>query len=87
MTTGHLNLPVNANQHTLTLRALLGIDLPQRNTLNRLADHTPTVHALLVANGPECYSFSFVFQTAIGDVIYQSPYTQQLTPTSVTIDE
>jgi ribonuclease HI len=62
------------------LPALLGVDLPERNTLARLADHKPKVTLFLIAGGPFSYSFGFIIETEVGDILYQSPYTNFLIP-------
>jgi ribonuclease HI len=62
------------------LRMVLGLDLPDRNQLAKLADLEPTVHLLVVADGPVSYSYSTVFKTAEGTALYQSPYTQFVLP-------
>lgn len=58
------------------LKLVLGIDIPQRNQLAKIAELEPTVTALVVADGPVSYSFSTVFTSTDGAAIYQSPYTQ-----------
>lgn len=58
------------------LRVVLGLDIPVRNTLARLAEFEPKVTVLVVADGPMCYSFSTVVETNNGSAIYHSPYTQ-----------
>lgn len=58
------------------LRVVLGLDIPVRNTLARLAEFEPKVTVLVVADGPMCYSFSTVIETTNGSAIYQCPFTQ-----------
>lgn len=79
-TLASLDVPVEVNGHPVTLKLLLGVDIPQRNTLAKLADHNPKVTVLVVANGPAAYSFATVFETGVGNAIYQSPYTQFVLP-------
>lgn len=56
------------------IRLALGIDLPNRNALAKIANLEPKVKLLVVADGPVSYSFSTVFETNDGDAIYQNPY-------------
>jgi len=58
------------------LKLVVGIDLPSRNALAKLAMQDPKVTLLIVADGPVSYSFSTVFETTEGSAIYQAPYTQ-----------
>ena len=79
-TTPFLNLPARFRDFEFDVRALLGIDLPSRNTLNRFATLSPTATLVTEAEGDECFRFAFVFTTTAGDTIYQSPYTRFLIP-------
>lgn len=79
-TTPYIEVPVSFNGTKLNVRLVLGIDIPQRNPLNKLAATNPRVHLLLIAVGPECYSFATVFDSDVGSAIYQSPYTQFVVP-------
>lgn len=64
----------------VVLKLVLGIDIPQRNPLAKLAEYNPKVHVLIVADGPYAYSFATVFETELGHAIYQSPYTKFILP-------
>lgn len=79
-TTSHLMIPSVFNGHDINIRGLLGIDLPTRNMLSRIADVNPTVKIVITAESPTCYQFAFLFTTDIGDVFYQSPYVRFLVP-------
>lgn len=63
-----------------SIPALLGIDVPDRNTLNRLVPHDPKVTMFMVASGPEAYQFGFFIDTEVGSIAFQSPYTNFLIP-------
>lgn len=76
----HLMIPSVFNGHDINIRALMGIDLPTRNALSRMAEVNPTVRLIVVAESPTCYQFAFIFTTDIGDVYYQSPYVRFLIP-------
>lgn len=56
------------------IRLAVGIDVPNRNALAKLAGVEPKVTLLVVADGPVSYSFSTVFETNEGVALYQSPY-------------
>lgn len=80
VTTPYLTLPARFREYAFDIRAVLGIDLPSRNTLNRFASLSPKATLVTEAEGHECFRFSFVFTTELGDTIYQSPYTRFLIP-------
>jgi hypothetical protein len=75
-----MEVPVSIKGVPVTLKVVLGIDIPQRNQLAKLADFEPKVTVLVVADGPVSYSFSTVFATNNGVAIYQSPYTKFVLP-------
>lgn len=77
-----LDVPTTFKGHDVTLKLVLGVDLPQRNPLARLASTDTKVEVLVMADGPLCYSFATVFSTSEGHAIYQSPYTQFVLPKS-----
>lgn len=81
-TTTHLNLTGTFKQQDVAIRALVGIDMPTRNVLNRFATHHPRVTLVVTAEGPECYQFAFLFETDLGEVFYMSPYTRFLLPSA-----
>lgn len=62
------------------VKAIVGTDMPSRNALNRMASLSPRVLLVAIAEGIDCYRFSFIVSTTAGDVIYQSPYTRFLLP-------
>lgn len=74
------DVAVTYQDHDLTLRLLLGTDIPQRNTLAKIAEENPTVTVLVVPEGPEAYSFATIFDVGGVKALYQSPYTQFVTP-------
>lgn len=76
----YLEIPITVLDSAVTVRLVLGVDLPQRNNLAKIATLSPTVTLLIVATGPKAYSFAVVFKTDGGDAIYQSPYTQFVIP-------
>lgn len=78
--TPYIKVPVSLRQCDVNIRVVLGVDIPQRNPLAKLADVNTKVSLLIIANGPKCYSFATVFETDVGSAIYQSPYTQFLIP-------
>lgn len=75
-----LDVPVTYDGHDLTLRLVLGVDIPQRNALARLADPATRVVVLIVAEGPHSYTFSTLFDTPHGHALYASPYTRFVIP-------
>lgn len=75
-----LEVPVSIHNQTIPVRLVLGVDLPQRNNLAKIATLSPEVTLLIVATGPKAYSFAVAFKTDGGDAIYQSPYTQFVLP-------
>lgn len=79
-TTPTIEVPVVINGVNVTLKVVLGLDIPQRNQLAKLADFEPKVTVLVVADGPVSYSFSAVFETNNGSAIYSSPYTKFVLP-------
>lgn len=68
------------NDIGLKIKLILGVDIPPRNPLAKLAGYNPKVYLLIVPVGPQAFSFSTVFTTDIGCSIYSSPYTQFITP-------
>jgi len=76
----YIEVPVEFKDQKLNIRLVLGVDIPQRNPLSRIAELNPKVSALVVATGPAAYSFAVVFETDDGNAIYQSPYTQFVLP-------
>jgi len=81
-TTPTLDIPTEFKGQTVTLKLVLGVDIPQRNALAKLAGEDTRVSVLVMADGPLAYSFATVFQTAQGSAIYQSPYTRFVLPKS-----
>jgi ribonuclease HI len=75
-----LEVPVEIKGQSVNIRLVLGVDVPQRNPLAKLAELNPKVSLLVVATGPAAYSFAVVFETDDGNAIYQSPYTQFVLP-------
>jgi ribonuclease HI len=76
----YIEIPVEVKGQTITVRLVLGVDIPMRNPLAKIAELNPKVHVLVVATGPAAYSFAVVFETEGGNAIYQSPYTQFVLP-------
>lgn len=81
-TTPTLDIPATFKGAEITLKLVLGVDIPQRNPLAKLAHLDTRVEVLVIADGPVSYSFATVFRTPFGDAIYQSPYTQFILPKS-----
>lgn len=62
------------------LGLVLGVDIPMRNPLAKIADLEPQVVLLVFRDGPEVFSYATVFKTSEGNVMYRSPYTQFIVP-------
>lgn len=71
-----IEIPVVINEVETKLKLVLGLDLPVRNTLSRIAECTPVVKILVVANGPHSYTFTTLLDTDVGTQIYACPYSQ-----------
>lgn len=80
--TSHLDIKFQFKNNDVVLKLILNVDIPNRNALARLAGKDTRVTLFVIANGPYSYSCATVFETALGDAIYQSPYTQFLIPKS-----
>lgn len=78
--TPYLSFPCTISGKEISLRVVLGLDIPVRNSLAKLAEHKPKVSILVVANGPLSYSFNTILDTEIGQQIYSCPYTQFVLP-------
>lgn len=78
--TPYLNFTCVISGVEVSLRVVLGLDIPVRNSLARLAEHKPKVSILVTHNGPLSYSFNTILDTAIGQQIYSCPYTQFVLP-------
>lgn len=78
--TPFLTFPCVIGGKEVTLRVVLGLDIPVRNSLAKLAEHKPKVSILVSANGPLSYSFNTVLDTVIGTQIFSCPYTQFVLP-------
>lgn len=78
--TPYLTFPCVISGRTVSLRVVLGLDIPVRNSLAKLAEHKPKVSILVVANGPLSYSFNTILDTELGQQIYSCPYTQFVLP-------
>ncbi|MND96330.1 hypothetical protein D3C80_886170 [compost metagenome] len=74
--TPYIEVPAVINGVEIKLKLVLGLDIPVRNTLARIAESEPKVSVLVVANGPLCYSFTTVVDSSEGVLIYTCPYTQ-----------
>lgn len=72
----HIEIPIEYKSKKVSIKPVLGIDIPTRNQLNRISCEGIKVEILIVAVGPLAYSYSTVFSTDDGSAIYQSPYTQ-----------
>lgn len=84
-TTTAMELPVELpNQERLTLRMILGIDLPSRNALAKVADPQTRITVLLFKESEQAVSFATIIETASQRAIYQSPYTQFILPPKAT---
>ena len=75
-----MDVPAEFKGSNVVIRLVLGVDLPARNMLAKLADEQTRVTLLVMAIGPLSYSYAVVFQTIYGDAIYQSPYSQFIIP-------
>ena len=71
-----IEIPAMVNGVEIKLKLVLGLDIPVRNTLARIAESEPKVSVLVVASGPLCYSFTTIVDTSEGILIYNCPYTQ-----------
>lgn len=78
-----IEFPITIHGTEVKLKLVLGLDIPNRNQLAKIATLNPSVVLLVVADGPFAYSFSTVFTTAEGSAIYQAPYTQFVLPQPV----
>lgn len=75
-----VDINVQFKDNDVVLRLLLGIDVPPRNNLAKIADVVKRVSVAIVANGPYSYTYATLFETDAGNAIYQSPYTQFVIP-------
>lgn len=72
-----IEVPAVVGGVEIKLKLVLGLDIPVRNTLARIAESEPKVSVLVVASGPLCYSFTTVVDSKEdGVLIYTCPYTQ-----------
>lgn len=71
-----IEIPAVLSGVEIKLKLVLGLDIPVRNTLARIAESEPKVSVLVVAIGPLCYSFTTVVDTSDGVLIFNCPYTQ-----------
>lgn len=78
--TPFLTFPCVVGGKEVTLRVVLGLDIPVRNSLAKLAERQPKVSILVSSIGPFSYSFNTVLDTSIGTQIYSCPYTQFVLP-------
>ena len=74
--TTHLDVIVPFKGQDVKLRVLLGVDLPDRNALSRLADVETKVWVYVTPTGPMAYTFNTIVRSHIGWAIFDSPYTQ-----------
>lgn len=74
--TPSIEIPAVVSGVEIKLKLVLGLDIPVRNTLARIAESEPKVSVLVVASGPLCYSFTTILDTSDGVLIYTCPYTQ-----------
>lgn len=77
--TPYLELEVDIENKPHKTRLLLGVDIPARNQLNRIANEITKVSLLVYNTGPFSYGYSVLFESITGDAIYNSPYVQFLT--------
>lgn len=74
----HMDIPVKYKGRNINIKLVLGIDIPSRNQLNRIACDGVKVALLISPLGPCAYSYSTVFVTEDGSAIFSAPYAQFL---------
>lgn len=76
--TTHMDIPVVHKGRKINIKLCLGIDIPGRNQLNRIACEGVKVELLISPLGPCAYSYSTVFVAEDGASIFGAPYAQFL---------
>lgn len=74
----HLDINVIFAERKFKLRLCLGIDLPTRNQLAKIATGDLRMELILVPVGPVAFEYCTVISNSEGSGIYQSPYIKHI---------